>query len=193
MDKQSVIETLQLEPHIEGGYFRRTYASPKSITITKQTANGQEVRCERPTMTSIYYCLTSDHPIDYFHRNHSDIMHYFNLGLPIRYTVILPDGTLQETILGPSIREGHKQQLLVQGGCWKACELLCKSGHSGIGECIAATDQQAGGNLCDYGLISEAVTPGFDYSDMRLATAAEMQSAYSKYWEHIKHLVKEEQ
>ena len=89
MDKQSVIETLQLEPHIEGGYFRRTYASPKSITITKQTENGQEVRCERPIMTSIYYCLTSDHPIDYFHRNHSDIMHYFNLGLPIIIIIII--------------------------------------------------------------------------------------------------------
>ena len=140
-------------------------------------------------MTSIYYFLTSDHPIDYFHRNHSDIMHYFNLGLPIRYTVILPDGTLQETLLGPSIRDGHKQQLLVSGGCWKACELLCKSESSGIGECTAA---QAGGNFCDYGLISEAVAPGFDYSDMKLATAAEMRSAYSKYWEQIKHLVKED-
>ena len=58
----------------------------------------------------------------------------------------------------------------------------------------AATEHQGSGTLsCDYGLISEAVTPGFDYSDMRLATATEMQSTYPENWEYIKHLVKDEQ
>ena len=108
-------------------------------------------------------------------------MHYFNIGLPIRYTVITPDGTLQETLLGPNPLEGHEQHLFVPGGCWKASELLYGS--------------EKGGNLsasCDYGLIGEAVAPGFDYSDMTIATAVEMQSAHAKHWERIKHLVKKQ-
>ena len=194
MDKQTLIETLQLEPHVEGGYFRCTYTSPKTITITRREVNRQELQYQRPIMTSIYYLLMSDHPIDHFHCNQSNIMHYFYLGLPVRYLVITPDGTLQETLLGPTPCEGHKQQLLVPGGCWKACELLYKSEHSGIGRVDPATVHTGGRfSPCDYALISEAVAPGFDYIDMKLATAVEMQSAYSNYWERIKHLIKEEQ
>ncbi len=56
--------------------------------------------------------------------------------------------------------------------------------------CLAGEDVS---QSCDYALISEAVAPGFDYSDMKLGTPAELKSAYSQYWERIKHLVKTEQ
>ena len=90
--KQSLIQSLNLTPHIEGGYFTRTYQSP----IENDT---------RPLMTSIFYMLTSDRPIGHFHKNKSDIMHYFHLGSPMTYLTISPEGILEKNtkyiFLGP--------------------------------------------------------------------------------------------
>jgi predicted cupin superfamily sugar epimerase len=55
---------------------------------------------------------------------------------------------LSEKILGPDIGNGETLQLLVPGGWWKASRIC------------------AG----EYGLISEAVSPGFDYADNEIAT-----------------------
>ncbi len=65
MDKLALIRKLQLQPHVEGGYYRRTYNS--------QHNSGEP---QRSLMSSIYYLLTDDSPIGYFHRNQSDIIHY---------------------------------------------------------------------------------------------------------------------
>ena len=83
MDKAKLIDTLQLQPHIEGGFFRRTYISPHKVTVEDN---------ERVTMSSIYYMLTTDSPVGYTHRNHSDIVCYFHLGLPLRYLILFPEG-----------------------------------------------------------------------------------------------------
>lgn len=99
-------------------------------------------------MTVIYYMLCKDSSIDHWHTNKSDIMHFHLQGGPLRYLVLDPqDGKLHQYTLGQDISKGETMQLLVPGGTWKACYLL----------------------EGDYGLISEAVTPGFEYEDMRLA------------------------
>ena len=67
------------------------------------------------------------------------------------------------TRLGPDIANGEMLQLLVPGGFWKATQL------------------QSG----DYGLLSEAVCPGFDYEDMSLALGADMQRDYPDLWDQI--------
>lgn len=152
--KQTLIEKLNLKEHIEGGYFVRTYQSP--------IQNGM-----RPLMTSIFYMLTSDRPIGYFHMNKSDIMHYFHLGSPLDYLVISPEGQLEKFTLGPDISQGHLLQLLVKGGHWKASRL--KEG--------------------EFGLLSEAVAPGFDYSDMTIAKPDEFQMQFPHLWDQVAHYV----
>lgn len=159
MDKHSLINSLGLERHVEGGYYRRSYAS----SLSYSSAAG-----ERHLMTSIYYLLTDDEPIGHFHQNQSDILHFFHSGSPIDYTIISKDGQLQRATLGPEPALGHQFQLLVKSGDWKASQL-----HEG-----------------EYGLISEAVAPGFDYADMRLAEADFMQREFARHWQQIKHLVK---
>lgn len=159
MDKNSLIASLKLEQHIEGGYYRRSYESELSLT----SSNG-----ERRLMTSIYYLLTDDQPIGHLHQNQSDILHFFHSGSPIDYFIITPDGELEYATLGPDPSLGQQFQLLVKSGSWKASQL--RDGH--------------------YGLISEAVSPGFDYSDMHLADAALMQGQYPQHWPKIKHLIK---
>lgn len=48
---QDVIKALDLEPHVEGGYFRRTYQADHREML--ETTGGP-----RYLMTSIYYLLT---------------------------------------------------------------------------------------------------------------------------------------
>lgn len=154
MNSATIIAQLGLEPHLEGGYFRRSYTAPHSI-------NG------RPAMSSIYYLLTADSPIGHLHRNRSDILHFWQGGSSLRYTLISPSGELKQKVMGPNIGAGEQLQILVPGGYWKASELC------------------AG----DYGLISEAVCPGFDFADHQLASAAQIQHDYPQHWQGLTHLI----
>jgi predicted cupin superfamily sugar epimerase len=138
MTRDDVIRHLQLEAHIEGGFFRRTYTSPHSAAIDGQT---------RPLLSSIFYLLTADAPRGHLHRNRSDILHYWHLGGALRYWLVNPQGELSQVVLGPHLDRGQQLQLLVPGGWWKGTELLDG----------------------DFGLLSEAVSPGFDFADMELA------------------------
>ncbi len=148
MDKQTLIEQLQLEPHLEGGYFRRTYASG----MTLEAEPGKP----RPSLSSIYYLLTDDSPIGYFHCNRSDILHYWHSGSALRYLLISPAGEFTSFVLGPDLQAGEQLQACVPGGYWKATVL-----------------EQG-----EYGLLSEAVSPGFDYADMTLANRVQMQKDF---------------
>jgi len=99
---------------------------------------------QRPTMTSIYYLLTAEQPYGSLHINRSDIVHYFLQGGELEYHLYDPDKKdYRKVILSPD-----NPTLTVPGGVWKASKLL--NGH--------------------FGLITEAVTPGFVYEDMELVS-----------------------
>ncbi|MEU3603117.1 cupin domain-containing protein [Streptomyces sp. NPDC006798] len=136
------IERLGLEEHVEGGYYRRTFQADHREPIV--TAAG-----ERHTLTSIHYLLTRWSPVGHWHRNRSDILHYHHHGDPITYHLLFPDGGYRTAVLGQEPREGQLLVLAVPGGVWKAAHLTTG----------------------DHALISEAVSPGFDYADMTLARA----------------------
>ena len=137
MNKAELVARLGLEPHREGGYFRRTFVADHRPPI--DTGVG-----ERYLLSSIYYLLTDDAPVGHWHLNHSDILHCWQLGSALDYFVIRPDGHLETCTLGSDLAAGQQLQLMVTGGSWKASRLR-------------------GG---EYGLISEAVAPGFVYEDM---------------------------
>ncbi len=149
---EDLIESLGLSGHVEGGFYRRTYEA----TNHPRMGEGAD---ERFSMTSIFYLLTAAGPVGHFHRNESDIVHYFHLGDPIDYFLIYPDGRLEQVTMGPDPRLGQRLQLTVPGGIWKASRL---HGNGDIG----------------YGLISEAVTPGFDYRDMTLGDTAALSAQF---------------
>lgn len=166
ISKESLIRSLELTPHpIEGGYFRRTYESETSFN----SEFGQ-----RKLLTSIYYMLTSDNPIGYLHKNQSDIMHYFHMGSPTKYVLVSPQGEMFETIMGNDIESGQQLQLLVPGGYWKA-SVLCKCDGEGDDE---------------YSLISEAVSPGFEYADNELASTEVIQKALPNLIQDLKKYIR---
>ena len=161
---EQVAKALNLSGHVEGGFFRRTYQADDHAKVS--TEKG-----ERFILTSIFYMLTSQSPIGHFHLNKSDIVHYYHMGDPIRYTLIYPDGKLEQVIMGSDVTKGELLQLTVKGGIWKSSELL--TGDHG------------------YGLISEAVSPGFDYADMTLGTNELLQEKFPQHWELIERLIKQ--
>lgn len=161
MNAADWISALDLARHPEGGYFRRTYAAERRIGAGESAA--------RPLMTSIYYLLTREAPTGHLHRNRSDIVHFFHAGAPVVYWLVLPDGQLERHVLGPDPAQGHTLQLTVFGGVWKASRL-----------------EQG-----DYGLIGEAVAPGFDAADREMARAAAMRAAFPVHWPILSRLVME--
>ncbi|HEY8157848.1 MAG TPA: cupin domain-containing protein [Methylobacter sp.] len=161
MNKRQLIEKLSLEPHIEGGYFSRTYSSDLKTDI----ADSSKSRC---LLSSIFYMLTDDSPIGHLHKNKSDIIHYFHGGSPLTYLILHPDGHLETRILGDDLDNGQQLQLIVKGGCWKATEL----------------------KMGEFGLISEAVSPGFDYDDMDLAVETIIKNQFPQVWDQVSKYVR---
>lgn len=117
-------------------------------------------------MSSIYYLLTDDSPIGHWHRNRSDIMHYFHAGSPLRYWLLSPRGELTCSLLGSEPEADQHLQLLVPGSYWKATELT-------EGE---------------YGLLSEAVCPAFSTEDMEMACPLQLAAEFPQHREIIRRL-----
>ncbi|TVZ40437.1 hypothetical protein P886_4868 [Alteromonadaceae bacterium 2753L.S.0a.02] len=155
MNATQIISLLALEPHVEGGFYKRTYEASHQPRVT--TPHG-----DRLSMTSIYYLLTSESPTGYFHKNKADIVHYFHSGAALEYFLISPQGELFTTILGDDLSQRQQFQLTVPGGWWKASQLKTSEKY-------------------DYGLISEAVSPGFDYADMSLGKPIELVALFPQH------------
>ena len=162
---EDVIRALSLEPRAEGGYFRRTYQADHRDML--ETANGS-----RYLMTSIYYLLDEQSPVGQFHFNQADILHYFHLGDAIEYSLIHADGSLQTLVMGSDMLAGQRLQLHVPGGIWKASRLL--DGPNG------------------FGLISEAVSPGFDFADMEMGDRQKLVQQFPQHRTLIEKLTRDE-
>jgi predicted cupin superfamily sugar epimerase len=162
VDVDTLIEALGLEAHVEGGYFRRIFQAEHRDRIS--TPAG-----ERYTLTSIHYLLTADSPVGHWHLNRSDIVHYFHLGAPITYYLIHPDGRLETVVMGSDVARGQQLALVVRGGTWKASHL-----PEG-----------------DYGLISEAVAPGFEYEDMTLGKRDSLLQQFPQHAEVVERFTRE--
>ena len=109
----------------------------------------------RSLMTTIHYLLDRRRPLTVLHANRSDIVHFHEGGGAFLYLLLWPDGRLEETLIGP----GHDRQLTVPGGVWKAAELV----------------------EGDWGLIGEAVSPGFDYRDRTLAVGEDILKRFPQH------------
>jgi hypothetical protein len=133
---------LGLAPHVEGGWFRRTWRT--GATVTPDGYPGR-----RACATGIYYLL---HPgeVSRWHRVRSDELWLWHGGGPLRMSL---GGTGENpglpgsvTVLGPATRDGQRPQVLVPGGTWQSAE-------------PAGTDPV---------LVTCVVAPGFDDADFTL-------------------------
>ena len=139
-----MVDLLDLQPHPEGGWYRRTWRSP--LTITPEGYTG-----ERAAATAIYYLLDAGERSSW-HTVRSDELWLWHAGGPLTLrlggTDRQPAGPPQEITLGPGVAAGHRPQFVVPGGTWQSAE--------------PAAPEPA--------LVSCVVVPGFDFADFRLAS-----------------------
>jgi predicted cupin superfamily sugar epimerase len=132
---------LDLEPHPEGGWFRRIYASSIPVAI----AGG-----ERPTATCIHYLLTPGEE-SLWHVVTSDELWLWHgpgtLELSLGGNASGPSGNPELVRLGADHAAGEVPACLAPAGVWQAARL--------------------GGS--EEALVSCVVSPGFDFADWRLA------------------------
>ncbi len=102
---QEVIAKLNLTPHPEGGYYRRTY----------QNEGGAE---ERGRATSIYYFLEGN-DFAKWHRTDGDEIWFWHAGATLTLEIDLNKKGVQSFELGPDIFCGQHPQRLVPGNDWQ--------------------------------------------------------------------------
>ncbi|KAL2202772.1 hypothetical protein CC79DRAFT_1337430 [Sarocladium strictum] len=158
---QTTLKTLNLDKHIEGGYFVLTdlstqsipspypphALSPRTMAITAAFHDGT-ISPTRLLSTTIHYYLTPNRPMGSFHKNRSKIIHTLHKGRG-QYVLLHESGKVETFVVGKDIEKGERLSWVVEGDVYKASFLL----------------EDAPGNGSEGLLISETVVPGFDYAD----------------------------
>ncbi len=158
--KSQLIQQLALQMHPAQGGYYRRTYE------SRMSVPGTEG--DRKLVTSIYYMLTDDQPYCYLHQKTFDTIHYYHLGASIRYWIISPEGHMTEAVLGPDILSGQKPLLMVKGGDWVMAR------------------QMSG----EFGLLSEAAAPGFDYADNPVATLEDVETLFPDLMSELKGFIK---
>lgn len=109
MNLASIVATLQLVPHPEGGYFRETYRQVGEDGL--------------PAATAIYYLLTPDSFSEMHRLRHDEIFHFY-LGGPVEMLQLHADGTNRILRLGLDFAQGERPQVLVGAGVWQGSRLI---------------------------------------------------------------------
>jgi predicted cupin superfamily sugar epimerase len=116
---------LGLEPHPEGGWFRRIYTDPRQVATP---------RGERAAASSIHYLLTQEQPVGHFHRVRSTILHYLQDGGPVEYRLLEEGAAPRRVTLGRA--PGQELFLAVPGGIWKASSLIGEAEFALVSEVV---------------------------------------------------------
>ena len=108
-DAQRLIETLRLEPHPEGGWYRETWRAPA-------------LRGERASATAILFLLEAGQR-SHWHKVDATELWLFHAGNALRLSTAANDtGPVTEIRLGGDLFAGDQPQLVVAPGEWQSAE-----------------------------------------------------------------------
>lgn len=155
-DAAYYVSKLGLDPHPEGGYYKRTFESEEQTTDQELTVNFEG---KRKLYTSIYFLLGSN-DISHFHRLKSDELWYYHAGSPLTVHVIDEHGEYKEYRLGINLENGEVPQVLVPK-------------NSIFGSSVKDPDT--------FSLVGCMVSPGFEFRDFELFTQDELLAKYPQY------------
>ncbi len=138
---QELVDHLELEKHIEGGYFREIYRGKETVETKRGIRND---------MTTIYYCLPSD-DFSVWHKliDLEETFHYHAGDCCLIYRI--ENRKIVTEVLGP--KEKGKPTIVMPPNTWFA---------------IRPTGLK---DPAPYSLMSCSVVPGFEYQDLEIAEA----------------------
>lgn len=118
-----LVEALGLQPHVEGGWYKRLWKS--SVEIPHEVL-GDSYSGSRSSASSIYFLLHADE-VSEWHTVLSDEIWLWHSGSPIVLSLggsgDQPDD-VKEYVLGLDIEAGQQPQLVVPAGVWQAARPL---------------------------------------------------------------------
>ncbi len=120
MTSKELIDSLNLLPHPEGGYYKETYRSDET-TVNK---NGDL----RNVCTAIHFLLENKDK-SHFHRIQSDELWFFHLGQPLEIYYILGK-EIKTVTLGNNIQNGDALFCKIPANTWFASKLKHPEGFS---------------------------------------------------------------
>lgn len=161
LNLDTLIKSLQLSPHPEGGYYTEVYRSEGIIEVDEDGFPDG-----RHYSTSIYYLLGSNDQSQ-FHRIKSDEVWHHYEGSPITIHLISQSGSYRKLLLGKDLEKGQKPQQIVPSGYWFG---------------VTVDDQES------YTLCGCTVSPGFDFDDFEMADRADLLEQFPEHEEIIKEL-----
>lgn len=153
------IDTLNLQTHREGGFYRETYRSTEQIP-TKGLPD--RFASPRSFSTAIFFLLRSQDR-SLFHRIRSDELWHYYAGTPLTLYILNPDG-LKILRLGPNPAQGESFQVVIPANHW-----------------FGAKVEQSN----SYTLSGCTVAPGFDFMDFELADRKSLIKQFPSHHEVI--------
>ncbi|KWX75254.1 cupin [Paenibacillus riograndensis] len=118
-----LVEALGLQPHVEGGWYKRLWNAPFEIP---QETLGERYSGPRASASSIYFLLHADEASEW-HTVLSSEIWLWHSGSPI---VLSLGGTgdkpenVTEVILGLDVAAGQQPQVVIPPGVWQAARPL---------------------------------------------------------------------
>lgn len=108
--RPALAEYLDLQPHPEGGWFRRTWTAAAEFAPARAAASG------------IYFTLEPGQRSQW-HTVDGDELWLWHRGAPLTLRLSAgtdaPSGPVTEVVLGPDLEHGQHPQLLVPAGAWQ--------------------------------------------------------------------------
>ena len=156
------IDCLELVHHPEGGYYRETYRSSGSYSLTTPF-NGS-----RSFATAIFYLLKGSDRSK-LHRIHSDELWFFHAGDPLTVYMFPKTGEPSSFTLGLFAENGEVLQETVPAESW-------------FGACLNNPERES------YSLVSCVVAPGFEFRDFAFADKITLLKKFPEHEDIIEHL-----
>ncbi len=162
----------------EGGLYRQTYRSPEEIPSAalpgRYQWRGEEGASPKPFSTAILYLLTSQlagrqltgsqDSFSALHRLPTDEIYHFYLGDPLEMTLLYPDGSSRQVVLGQDVLHGQQVQFVVPRGVWQGSRLV------------------SGGR---FALVGTTMSPGYTNADYEPGGRALLLAQFPKERERI--------
>ncbi len=156
-----LIDSLNLQPHPEGGWYRETWRSVGEVDLPPLGA--------RSAGTAIYYLLAAGQH-SCFHRLAADEVWHLYRGGPV-FLHLLEDGSRYRRLeLGGDGGEVTGYQAVVPAGTWFAATLAGPAA---------------------FGLTGCTMAPGFHFEDFQLADRRSLLAEFSDHHEIIRRLTPE--
>jgi hypothetical protein len=153
----AIVQQLQLQPHPEGGFYRRIFKSEHLVKSLDKKRYQDEPRAAG---SSIYYLLTSQ-DFSAWHQVKSDEIWHNYKGSTVELYVISEQGLLTTHLLGdPAQYSGANFQVAVPAQHWMAA---------------AVTDQHS------FALLGCTLSPGFEFADWQLGDETMLTNLFPQH------------